>query len=173
MGASAAYYIAAAADEIVSARSSLVGSIGVLMNGFGVVDAMQKLGIERRLITAGENKAMLDPFSAQSPRETALMQQMVDQVHVQFIDAVKRGRGDRLKDDPAIFSGMVWNGEAAIKLGVVDSIGSVQSVARETIGEKTLIDYTSQRDWLEAFGGKLGASIAQSLVQIWSGVNLK
>ncbi len=168
MGASAAYYIAAAADQIVSAKSSLVGSIGVLMNGFGVVEAMEKLGIERRLITAGENKAILDPFSPQDARDTRLMQEMVDQVHSQFIDAVKQGRGDRLKADPVIFSGMVWNGEEAVKLGVIDSIGSVDSVARDLIGQETLIDYTAQRDWFEEFSGQLGTSIAQSLTQIWS-----
>jgi len=159
IGASAAYYIAAAADEIVASKASLVGSIGVIINGFGAVDAMKSLGIERRLITAGDNKAMLDPFLPKDEVQEAYMQRIVDQIHTQFIDAVKNGRGERLSDRADIFSGLVWNGEEAKALGLVDHIGSMGYTLREILEIDEQIDYTPQADWLETFSKQMGASM--------------
>jgi len=163
IGASAAYYIASAADQIVASKASLVGSIGVIINGFGAVDAMEKLGIERRLITAGDNKAMLDPFLPKDDAQQAYMQRMSDQIHTQFIDAVKAGRGDRLADRADIFSGLVWNGEEAQKLGLVDDIGSMGYVMREILNIEDQIDYTPQEDWLDTLSKQLGASMGSAL----------
>ena len=163
IGASAAYYIASAADQIVASKASLVGSIGVIINGFGAVDAMEKLGIERRLITAGDNKAMLDPFLPKDDAQQAYMQRIVDQIHTQFIDAVKAGRGDRLADRADIFSGLVWNGEEAQKLGLVDDIGSMGYVMREILNIEDQIDYTPQEDWLDTLSKQLGASMGSAL----------
>ena len=169
IGASAAYYIASAADEIVASKASLVGSIGVIINGFGVVDAMQKLGIERRLITAGDNKDMLDPFLPRNEEQEAYMQRMVDQIHVQFIDAVKSGRGERLADRADIFSGLVWNGEEAKALGLVDHIGSVGYTLREILNIEEQLDDSPQVDWLETFSKQVGAGMGSAL----DGVMLK
>ncbi len=159
IGASAAYYIASAADEIVASKASLVGSIGVIINGFGAVDAMEKLGIERRLIAAGDNKAMLDPFLPKDESQEAYMQRIVDQIHTQFIDAVKKGRGDRLADRADIFSGLVWNGEEAKILGLVDHIGSIGYTLREILEIDEQLDYTPQSDWLETFSRQIGTSM--------------
>jgi len=161
--ASGGYYIAAAADQILVSRSSLVGSIGVLMDGFGVQGLMNKLGIERRLLTAGENKAMLDPFSPVNPSHQKATQALIDEVHRHFIDSVKQGRGDRLKSDPQIFSGMVYSGEGSVAVGLADGIGSVQSVAREVFQAEELVDYSYQSSVLELFARRLGSSIAQTL----------
>jgi protease-4 len=141
--ASGCYYIASASDKIFVNQSSLIGSIGVLMDGFGFVDIMQKLGVERRLLTAGAHKAMLDPFSPPKTDETKYMQGLLDQVHQQFIAAVKTGRGDRLKETPDMFSGLVWTGEAGVKLGVADGFGNDDYVAKEIIGAGRL--YTTRQ----------------------------
>jgi protease-4 len=163
IGASAAYYIASAADEIVASKASLVGSIGVIINGFGAVDALEKLGIERRLITAGDNKAMLDPFLPKDEAQEAYMQRIVDQVHEQFIDAVKQGRGDRLADRADLFSGLVWNGAEAKELGLVDHIGSMGYALREILQLETQRDYTPKVDWLEEFSKQVGTSMGAAL----------
>ncbi|MEX1167945.1 MAG: S49 family peptidase, partial [Hydrogenophaga sp.] len=140
--ASAAYYIAAAADNIYVDKASLVGSIGVLMDGFGFTGLMEKLGIERRLMTAGTNKAMLDPFSPQNPEQSAYIQTMLGEIHAQFIEVVKRGRGTRLKETPDMFSGLVWNGQQAVELGLADGLGSLDSVARDVVKAQDIVDYT-------------------------------
>ena len=161
--ASGCYYIASASDKIFVNQSSLIGSIGVLMDGFGFVDIMQKLGVERRLLTAGAHKAMLDPFSPPKTDETKYMQGLLDQVHQQFIDAVKTGRGDRLKETPEMFSGLVWTGEAGVKLGVADGFGNDDYVAKEIIGAEKLVDFTQQGSLFEKMAGKLGASFGQAI----------
>lgn len=157
--ASGGYYIAAAADKIYVNPASIVGSIGVIMNGFGFVDTMNEYGIERRLITAGEHKAMLDPFSPADAEEKAHMQGLILQVHQQFIQSVKNGRGDRLKDHPDLFSGLVWTGEESIKLGLTDAIGSTGSVARDIIGEEKIINFTPQQDLVSRLSKRLGAAL--------------
>ncbi|MCU9950232.1 signal peptide peptidase SppA [Pseudomonas solani] len=170
LGASGAYYIASAADEIYADKASLVGSIGVTAASFGFVDLMGKLGVERRVYTSGEHKAFLDPFQAQKPDETAFWQGVLDTTHKQFIDSVKKGRGDRLKVEghPELFSGLVWSGEQALELGLVDKLGSTSYVAREVIGEKEIVDYTKQETPFDRFAKKLGASVAEQLA-LWMG----
>ncbi len=168
VGASAAYYIAAAADEIVSAKASLVGSIGVVINGFGAVDAMEKLGIERRLITAGSNKAMLDPFSPEDAGQRAYIQSVVDEVHEQFIDVVKTGRGDRLGDDEALFSGLIWNGSKAIELGLVDHLGSVDTAAYDLLGAESKFNYSPVPTLWEEISGELGVQMAAAFKRVFS-----
>jgi protease-4 len=161
--ASGCYYIASASDKIFVNQSSLIGSIGVLMDGFGFVDIMQKLGVERRLLTAGAHKAMLDPFSPPKEDETKYMQGLLDQVHQQFIGAVKAGRGERLKETPEMFSGLVWTGEAGVKLGVADGFGNDDYVAKDIIGAEKLVDFTQQGRLLDKIAGKLGASFGQAI----------
>jgi protease IV len=161
--ASGCYYIASASDKIFVNQSSLIGSIGVLMDGFGFVDGMQKLGVERRLLTAGAHKAMLDPFSPPKPDETNYMQGLLDQVHQQFIGAVKAGRGDRLKETPDMFSGLVWTGETGVKLGVADGFGNDDFVAKNIIGAEKLVDFTQQGNLMDKISGKLGASFGQAI----------
>lgn len=161
--ASGGYYIAAAADEIYADKASLVGSIGVLMNGFGFVEAMKKLGVERRLITAGEHKGVLDPFSPVKTDELKHVQEMLNGVHKQFIDVVKEGRGDRLKESPKLFSGLFWNGEEGVSLGLVDGLGSPAYVAREIIGAEKIVNYTLKTDYLDRFADRLGAAMAKVL----------
>ncbi|CAN7362581.1 signal peptide peptidase SppA [Aquipseudomonas alcaligenes] len=170
LGASGAYYIASAADEIYADKASLVGSIGVTAASFGFVDLMGKLGVERRVYTSGEHKAFLDPFQAQKPDETVFWQGVLDTTHKQFIDSVKKGRGDRLKVEghPELFSGLVWSGEQALELGLVDKLGSTSYVAREVIGEKEIVDYTKQETPFDRFAKKLGASVAEQLA-LWMG----
>jgi protease-4 len=171
MCASGCYFIVSASDKIFVNPSSLVGSIGVLMDGFGFVDGMQKLGVERRLLTAGAHKAMLDPFSPPKDDETQYMKGLLDQVHQQFITAVKAGRGDRLKESPDMFSGLVWTGEEGVKLGVVDGISNQDTVAKDLIGAETLIDFSQQEHLLDKIAGKLGTSFGRaigSVVQGWS-----
>jgi len=166
--ASGCYYIASASDKIFVNQSSLIGSIGVLMDGFGFVDVMQKLGVERRLLTAGAHKAMLDPFSPPKEDETKYMQGLLDQVHQQFIGAVKAGRGNRLKETPDMFSGLVWTGESGVKLGVADGFGNDDQVAKDIIGAEKLVDFTQQGRLIDKIAGKLGASFGQafgSLIQ--------
>lgn len=165
LGASGAYYIASAADEIYADKASLVGSIGVTAAGFGFVEAMNKLGIERRAYTSGEHKAFLDPFQPMNKEEAEFWKNTLDTVHQQFINQVKAGRGDRLKDQqhPELFSGLIWSGEQAIELGLIDGFGSTSYVAREIVGEENLKDYTVQDSPFDRFAKKLGASAAQQL----------
>ena len=159
--ASGAYYIAAAADRIYVDKASIVGSIGVLMNGFGFVDAMHKLGVERRLLTAGENKGFMDPFSPQSEAQNQHAQVMLDQIHQQFIDVVRQGRGERLKEVPGLFSGLLWTGEQAVGIGLADELGSLDSVAREVVKAERVIDYTNRENIAERFAKRLGAGVGQ------------
>ncbi|KIV62817.1 Periplasmic serine proteases (ClpP class) [Pseudomonas sp. FeS53a] len=170
LGASGAYYIASAADEIYADKASLVGSIGVTAASFGFVDLMGKLGVERRVYTSGEHKAFLDPFQPQKDDETRFWQGVLDTTHRQFIESVKRGRGDRLKVDghPELFSGLVWSGEQALELGLVDKLGSTSYVAREVIGAKEIVDYTKQDTPFDRFAKRLGASMAEQLA-MWMG----
>ncbi|MBI3368198.1 MAG: S49 family peptidase [Burkholderiales bacterium] len=163
--ASGAYYIAVAADEIYVDKASLVGSIGVLMDGFGFAGLMDKLGVDRRLITAGENKGMLDPFSPQSDKHRAYAQAMIDQIHRQFIQVVKDGRGKRLKETPETFSGLFWNGEEAVKLGLADKFGSLDFVAREVIKAEEVIDYTAKENVAERLAKRFGAAIGEGAVK--------
>ncbi|GFM79341.1 peptidase S49 [Pseudomonas cichorii] len=172
LGASGAYYIASAADQIYADKASLVGSIGVTAAGFGFVGIMEKLGVDRRTYTSGEHKAFLDPFQPQKADETQFWQSVLDTTHRQFIASVKQGRGDRLKDKehPELFSGLVWTGEQAVSLGLVDGLGSASYVAREVIGEKEIVDYTIQESPFDRFSKKLGASIAERIA-MWAGFN--
>lgn len=157
--ASGGYYVAAAADKVFADKSSIVGSIGVIINGFGFVDAIEKLGIERRLLAAGEHKGLLDPFSPLKTDEVSHFKKMLAQIHQQFIDAVREGRGDRLSSDPTVFSGLVWTGEESLALGLVDALGSSSYVAREVIGVEEIVDFTPRRDFLERFAERFGAAV--------------
>lgn len=168
--ASGGYYVAAAADKIYVDKASIVGSIGVLMGGFGFEKGMEKLGIERRLLTAGEHKAILDPFSPLSVEERKHIKTMLDQVHQQFISAVKQGRGDRLNIDDKIFSGLFWSGEESIALGLADAVGSSSYVAREVIKAETIVDFTPEDDLVERFAKRVGAGAAAFLTQ-FAGAN--
>jgi protease IV len=163
--ASGAYYIAVSADEIYVDKASLVGSIGVLMDGFGFTEAMAKLGIERRLLTAGQNKGMLDPFSAQDEKQRAYAQAMIDQVHRQFIEVVKAGRGKRLKETPDTFSGLFWNGEEAVRLGLADHMGSLDQVARDVVKAENIIDYTPRENVAQRLAKRFGASLGHGVVR--------
>jgi protease IV len=172
--ASGGYYIAVAADRIYVDKASIVGSIGVLMDGFGFTGAMEKLGVERRLLTAGENKAILDPFSPQKPEEREFAQKMLNQIHQQFIAVVKEGRGDRLKQDPKIFSGLFWTGETSVELGLADALGSSGFVARDIIKEENIVDFTVHESLADRFAKRFGASVGASLMNTLSGTaNLK
>lgn len=163
--ASAAYYIASAADKIYVDKASIVGSIGVLINGFGFVDTLDKLGIERRLLTAGENKGFLDPFSPQSEAHKQHAQTMLQQIHRQFIDVVKKGRGERLKETPEMFSGLFWTGEQAVQLGLADDFGSLDSVARDVVKADKLVDYTNKKNLAERFAKRFGAAMGEGAVK--------
>lgn len=149
IGASGGYYIAAAADEIHADQASLVGSIGVVSSGFGFTELMDKVGIERRAITAGANKALLDPFSPLDETTKEFWEEVLAKTHQQFIRRVKEGRGDRLSDDPRIFSGLIWNGEQALELGLIDGLGSINTLARDVIGEAELVDYSPAQDLIQ------------------------
>ncbi|WP_422623884.1 S49 family peptidase [Rhodoferax sp.] len=165
--ASAAYYIAVAADKIFVDKASIVGSIGVLMDGFGFTGLMDKLGVERRLMTAGENKGFLDPFSPQTETQRAFAQAMLDQIHQQFIAVVKEGRGDRLKETPETFSGLFWSGQQAVEIGLADQLGSLDFVAREVVKAEEIIDYTRRDNVAERlvkrFGVAMGAGAMSAL----------
>ena len=163
--ASAAYYIASAADKIYVDKASIVGSIGVLINGFGFVDTLDKLGIERRLLTAGENKGFLDPFSPQSEAHKQHAQTMLEQIHRQFIDVVKKGRGERLKETPEMFSGLFWTGEQSVALGLADDFGSLDSVARDVVKAEELVDYTNKKNLAERFAKRFGAAMGEGAVK--------
>jgi protease IV len=159
--ASAAYYIAVAADSIYVDKASIVGSIGVLMDSFGFTGLMEKLGVERRLMTAGENKGFLDPFSPQTEPQKAHAQAMLNQIHKQFIDTVKAGRGKKLKETPEMFSGLFWSGQQAIELGLADSFGTLDSVARDVIKAEDLVDYTRRENVAERLAKRFGAAIGE------------
>ena len=167
--ASGAYYIAVAGEKIYVDKASLVGSIGVIMSGFGFQGVIDKLGVERRVLTAGENKSMLDPFVKQNPKHREALQKMIDEVHGQFIQVVKEGRGERLKNQPDLFSGMVWVGTKSIELGLADEIGSVDFVAREVIKNTDIIDYSQTDNYAERlakrFGAEFGTSLSKALQQ--------
>lgn len=165
MCASGAYYIAVAADEIFVDKASLVGSIGVLMDGFGFTGTMEKLGVERRLLTAGENKGMLDPFSPQNETQTAYAKAMIDQIHEQFIAVVKQGRGERLKETPETFSGLFWNGEEAVRQGLADRFGNLDYVAREVVKAEEIIDYTPYENVAERLAKRFGAAVGDGAVR--------
>ncbi len=173
--ASAAYYIAAAADDIYVDKASLVGSIGVLMDGFGFTGLMEKLGIERRLMTAGENKGMLDPFSPLDDSQRAYMLQMLGQIHAQFIEVVKRGRGTRLKETNETFSGLVWNGQQAVALGLADGLGNLDYVAREIVKAEEIVDYTQRENVGLRLAKRFGASVGEGVFHAArvAGVSLK
>lgn len=164
--ASGGYYVASAADKIFADKASIVGSIGVRMDNFGFVEAMEKLGIERRTLTAGKNKAMLDPFSPIDEEINKHMQSMLNNIHQQFIDSIKKSRGDRLNQDTeGLFSGLVWTGEQSLELGLVDDLASTSTVAREIIGEEFVIDYTLTEDLLERITQRIGAATASLLIK--------
>jgi len=163
--ASAAYYIAVAADQIYVDKASIVGSIGVLMDGFGFTGLMDKLGIERRLMTAGENKGFMDPFSPQTEKHRAFTQGMLNQIHQQFIAVVKKGRGDRLKETPDTFTGLFWSGQQAVELGLVDKIGTLDFVARDVVKAPELVDYTKRDNVAERLAKRFGAAIGEGAVK--------
>ncbi|HTH94686.1 MAG TPA: S49 family peptidase [Rhodocyclaceae bacterium] len=171
--ASGGYYVASAADAIYVDKASLVGSIGVLMDGFGFTDVMKKVGVERRLLTAGENKGFLDPFSPSNPKQTAYAQEMLSDIHTQFIDAVKQGRGKRLKETPDMFSGLVWTGAKSVQLGLADGFGTTDSVARDVIKADTVHDYTVKQNFAERIAKRFGADMAQSAMNMLSRVTLR
>jgi len=172
--ASGAYYIAVAADEIYADKASIVGSIGVLMDGFGFTGTMEKLGVERRLMTAGENKGIGDPFSPVSEKQRAYTQAMLDQIHQQFIGVVKEGRGKRLKIGPDTFSGLFWNGQQALEMGLVDHLGNLDMVAREVVKAEEVIDYTPRDNVAERLAKRFGASIGAGAVRaLQSTLNLR
>jgi protease-4 len=163
--ASGGYYVAAAADKIFVNESSIVGSIGVLMDGFGFAGAMEKLGVERRLFSAGENKGFLDPFSPVSPEQREHAQKMLSAIHAQFIKVVREGRGERLKDSPDLFSGLMWTGEKSVELGLADGLGSVEYVAREIIKAEVLVNFTLRENIAERVAKRFGAAMADALVR--------
>jgi protease-4 len=163
--ASAAYYIAVAADQIYVDKASIVGSIGVLMDGFGFTGLMDKLGVERRLMTAGENKGFLDPFSPQTKTQRAYAQTMLDQIHQQFIQVVREGRGKRLKETPELFSGLFWTGQQAIELGLADALGSLDFVAREVVKAEDVVDYTRHENVAERLAKRFGAAVGEGAVR--------
>lgn len=169
VGASGGYYVAAAADSIYVDKASLVGSIGVRLDSFGFTEALKKLGVERRLLIAGENKSMLDPFLPVDPKKKAAMQGMLDEVHSQFIEAVKQGRGDRLTNSTDIFSGMVFTGAKSIQLGLADGFGTIDTVARDLIKAEDIIDYTLQPSLAERLARRFGASMGEAFAKVMSG----
>ena len=167
--ASGGYYVAVASDQILVDKASLVGSIGVIMEGFGFTGLMDKLGVTRRMITAGSNKGMMDPFSKENPQQVEMIKTMIDEIHQQFISVVKAGRGDRLKETPEMFSGRVWNGEQAIKIGLVDGYGTVETVARDIFKAPDILDYTMKENFAERvakrFGAEVGAAAGKALIK--------
>ncbi len=172
--ASGAYYVAAAADKIYVDKASLVGSIGVLMDGFGFTGTMQKLGVERRLLTAGENKGFLDPFSPENPQQVAYAKTMLEEIHQQFIKAVRDGRGSRLKETPDMFSGLVWTGQKSIELGLADALGSTDYVARDVIKAKDIVDFTPQEGFADRFAKRFGVAMGKTMNPLaWSGSVLR
>lgn len=167
--ASGGYYVAVAADKIYVNSASLIGSIGVLMDGFGFTGVLDKLGVERRLLTAGDNKGFMDPFSPMQPKQREYAQSMLTNIHQQFIEVVKKGRGDRLKLGPEIFSGLIWTGEKSIELGLADALGSVEYVAREVIKAETIVDYTARENLAERVAKRFGAASAETFWTLATG----
>mgnify|MGYP001766030958 FL=1 len=163
--ASGGYYVAAAADRIYVDKASLVGSIGVLMEGFGFVGAMEKLGVERRLLTAGTNKGFLDSFSPLPEDQRRHAQQMLDEIHKQFIDVVRAGRGSRLKDSPDLFSGLVWTGAHSVEMGLADGMGTVDSVARDVIKAEDVVDFSTRKNLAERLARRLGATAGETMAR--------
>ncbi|HYA37324.1 MAG TPA: S49 family peptidase [Candidatus Methylomirabilis sp.] len=161
--ASGCYYAVAAADKIYANKASIVGSIGVLMNGFGFVDTMKKLGVERRLMTAGDHKGFLDPFSPVKPAESQYAHELLDRIHQQFIDVVRQGRGKSLKETKDMFSGLFWTGDEAVKLGLVDRLGDAGYVAREVIGAEDIVDFTYRENVFDRFARRLGTAMGETL----------
>jgi protease-4 len=168
--ASGGYYAAAAADKIFVDKASIVGSIGVLMDGFGFTGTMEKLGIERRLMTAGENKGFLDPFSPVNASQKEYAQTMLNEIHQQFITVVRQGRGKRLKETPDMFSGLFWSGERSIQLGLADAFGSADYVARDIIKAEEIVDFTPQEGIAERFAKRFGAATASAVNPLANGV---
>ncbi len=175
IGASGGYYVAVAADRIYVNKASIIGSIGVLMDGFGFTGTMEKLGIERRLLAAGENKGFLDPFSPILESQKEYAQQLLDQIHQQFIGVVRQGRGKRLKETPEMFSGLLWVGQKSIDLGLADGLGSVEYVAREVIKAEDIVDFTPRENVAERLAKRLGAGVAEGLARfgILQGMTLR
>ncbi len=174
MCASGGYYIAAAANEIYADKASIVGSIGVLMDSFGFTGAMEKLGVERRLLTAGDNKGFMDPFSPAQPEDKQHIEGLLNNIHQQFIDTVKKGRGDRLQEgNDALFSGLVWTGEKSVELGLVDGLGSSSYVARELIGVERIEDFTRHPDYFEQIADRIGVSIAEVFTKASTGFQVR
>jgi protease-4 len=171
--ASGGYYVAVAADKIFVDKASIVGSIGVLMDGFGFTGAMEKLGVERRLITAGENKGFLDPFSPQSQQQKAYAVNMLGEIHAQFVDVVRRGRGKRLKETPDMFSGLMWSGAKSIELGLADGYGTINSVARDVIKAEHIRDFTAESNIAEKFAERLGVHAAKGTANALSRLNVR
>ena len=173
--ASGGYYIAVAADKIYVDKASIIGSIGVLMDGFGFTGTMEKLGVERRLLAAGENKGFLDPFSPILESQKEYAQQMLSQIHQQFIGVVRQGRGKRLKESPEIFSGLLWVGQKSIDLGLADSYGNVDYVAREVIKAEDIVDFTPRENVAERLAKRFGAAMGESLARfgVFSGMTLR
>ena len=168
--ASAAYYIAVGADKIFVDKASVVGSIGVLMDGFGFTGLMDKIGVERRLMTAGENKGFMDPFSPQTEQQRVFAQAMLDQIHQQFIAVVKAGRGDRLKETPETFSGLFWTGQQAVEMGLADQLGNLDYVAREVVKAEDLVDYSRTDNVAERLAKRFGAAIGEGGVKALRGL---
>ena len=166
--ASGGYYVAVAADRIYVDKASLVGSIGVIMGGFGFTGAMDKLGIERRAYTAGDNKDFLDPFVPENPQHRAHAQKMLDEIHEQFIKTVRQGRGQRLKETPDVFSGLVWTGEKSVELGLADGLGSAEYVAREVFKAEKIVDYTVEENYFEALSKRLGTSFGATFARAFA-----
>lgn len=164
--ASGGYYVAVAADRIYVDKASIIGSIGVLMDGFGFTGTMEKLGIERRLLAAGENKGFLDPFSPILESQRAHAEQMLEQIHQQFISIVRKGRGDRLKETPELFSGLLWVGEKSIELGLADELGGVDYVAREVIKAEEIVDFTPRENVAERLARRFGAGMGEALARL-------
>ena len=171
--ASGGYYIAAAADRIYVDKASIIGSIGVLMDGFGFTGSMDKLGVERRLLTAGQNKGFLDPFSPQNAEHKAHAQDMLDDIHRQFIDVVRKGRGKRLKETPDMFSGLMWTGSKSIELGLADGYGTLESVARDVLKAEDIRDYTVKSNFAEKFAKRLGADMAEGAAGVLTNFSLR
>ncbi len=166
MFTSGAYYLAVSADRIFVDQSTMIGSIGVIAQGFGLEEAIEKLGIERRLYTAGESKAFLDPFSPEREEDVQWIQGVLDEVHQQFIDAVRTGRGDNLVENDELFTGLVWTGRRGIELGLADELGSLSYVAREVVGVDTVRDFTPRQNILQQLSGRLGSSIGERIAQM-------
>lgn len=163
--ASGGYYVAAAAEKIYADQASIVGSIGVRMDNFGFVEAMKKLGVERRTLTAGENKALLDPFAPSNPQVNKHLQTLLNDIHGQFISAVKKGRGDKLKEVDGMFSGLIWTGDQSVEIGLVDELASTSYVAREVLHAEDIVDYTVRPDFFSRFSRGVGVAMANLLIE--------